>query len=420
MGFDAGAMFDTINKLLPIFQAMNENNLRKKEDRRAEEILLLKKAESERQLKEKDLDNQAKEQQFNRLNEAIDFSGKFGQAMSDQGTKAHLGNIDKLNLADPKALTPNTEEYDKLGQSMQSEPVDLAKPVQDATNSLDVFNRLGGSKYADIDLVKNALEPYLKKDDNTQKRQFDLEDSRSKRGDTIQDNDLKRKQELEDQKTKFEQEKIIQEMRNKAGEKEAFIHYGNTVDPVSGLAKYQMTELNKKIETFNKDKAINVFAKSIGEIKNLKTLINQTGEGAKLASSAVKVLTPRAFGEVGNLNEQEQAMWNGSQAAFDKLQAFLVNAKNSKMTKKNKAIFNDLYDTYLKSNQALLKSKLDSYRETYKIGSSVPEHLDKFFDAQENLYFGKKQQPTTTPTTPAGAPQNSTKKYSIEAIEEDK
>lgn len=415
MGFDAGAMFDTINKLLPIFQAMNENKISKNADRRAEELLLLQKAEKERLIKEKDLDNQAKEQQFNRLNEAIDFSGKFGQAMSDQGTKAHLGNVDKLNLADPKALTPNTEEYDKLGQSMQSEPVDLAKPVQDSTNSLDVFNRLGGSKYADIDLVKNALDPYLKKDNNIQTRQFNLEDSRSKRGEAVQDNELKRKQELEDQKTKFEQEKIIQEMRNKAGEKEAFIHYGNTVDPVSGLAKYQMTELNKKIETFNKDKAINVFAKSIGEIKNLKTLINQTGEGAKLASSAVKVLTPRAFGEVGNLNEQEQAIWNGSQAIFEKLQAFLVNAKDSKMTKKNKAIFNDLYDTYLKSNQALLKSKLDSYRETFKIGSSVPEYLDKFFDAQESLYFGKKQQQTTPAT-----PQNSTKKYSIEAIEEDK
>jgi hypothetical protein len=91
----------------------------------------------------------------------------------------------------------------------------------------------------------------------------------------------------------------------------------------------------------------------------------------KLALSVVKTQMPRLSGEVGNLNQTEQEMWQGSQAALDKAIQYVTRVGTSELTPENKKELKELLDIYKKTAEDaynnILNRRAMSLGTTYNV-----------------------------------------------------
>lgn len=92
----------------------------------------------------------------------------------------------------------------------------------------------------------------------------------------------------------------------------------------------------------------------------------------KLTGAVVKTQMPRLSGEVGNLNQTEQEIWQGSQAALDRLNQYLETLTDSQLTPDNKKQINELLKIYKKSAQNAYNNILERRANSLGVTYDVP------------------------------------------------
>jgi hypothetical protein len=96
------------------------------------------------------------------------------------------------------------------------------------------------------------------------------------------------------------------------------------------------------------------------QLSSAQTIQNALKEGAdnQQLLAFVKTQMPRLAGEVGNLNTTEQEIWQGSQAAIDRIEQYLTTLGTGKLTKDNIKIIKEMVDIFSKNAaRGLLRSR---------------------------------------------------------------
>lgn len=110
------------------------------------------------------------------------------------------------------------------------------------------------------------------------------------------------------------------------------------LDPVQRKA---LDEETKRLDTLTKGAN-----EQMAGIRKVRSLLSS---GSKLTPAAIRTQMPRVMGEVGNMSEQEQAIWTGSQDLLSRAEQYLSTITTSELTPENKAEFQKLLNAFEKS-----------------------------------------------------------------------
>lgn len=113
---------------------------------------------------------------------------------------------------------------------------------------------------------------------------------------------------------------------------------------------------------------------------------------SKQAMAVIKTQMPRLAGEVGNLNQSEQEVWQGSQGLLDKAFQFLSTKADSELTEDNKQELRKILGIFLKeaetSRVAIMDNSIQSLAEIHNI---PPNFSRKVYPAIKSLNTRQKE-----------------------------
>jgi hypothetical protein len=151
---------------------------------------------------------------------------------------------------------------------------------------------------------------------------------------------------LEAQKFEREQQGKI-DMQELKGEQAIELEaYKNSIKDklkTSNFTDTQKKDVYKFLDRVDKDPIIKLVDKAVVSAGSIRQLIEAR---SKLAPSVVEVQMPRLMGEVGNLAQQEQLKWAGSQAWYDKGKRFFKKGWDGRMTEIDVNEILGLLDTF--------------------------------------------------------------------------
>lgn len=134
------------------------------------------------------------------------------------------------------------------------------------------------------------------------------------------------------------------------------------------------------------------------QMNSANSVLNALDSNSKLALSVVKAKMPRVMGEVGNLNQTEQEMWQGSQAWLDRINQYLSTITTSELTPENKnelkkllsGFTRDAHDSYTKIRNNSSQGMAMTYGIPPKYMNSVygelpvPRSVDRLIGSEIN------------------------------------
>lgn len=139
------------------------------------------------------------------------------------------------------------------------------------------------------------------------------------------------------------------------------------------------------------------------QIGSANSVLNALDSNSKLSLSVVKARMPRVMGEVGNLNQTEQEMWQGSQAWLDRINQYLSTITESELTPSNKAelkqllasFSQDAYDSYnkIRNNSAqgmAMYGVPPKYMNEVYGEIPVPKSVEKLINKEEMVRVREK------------------------------
>lgn len=115
---------------------------------------------------------------------------------------------------------------------------------------------------------------------------------------------------------------------------------------------------------------------SKSQIASANSVLGVLDGDSKLALSVVKSRMPRVMGEVGNLNQQEQEMWQGSQAWLDRAEQYLSKISTSELTPQNKSELKQILAPFVQSAKASADFAMDSSSKSLS-GYGIPASYAK-------------------------------------------
>ncbi len=154
-------------------------------------------------------------------------------------------------------------------------------------------------------------------------------------------------------------------------------------------ASQTVDNIYAQTQTFNPDKeqvkALDQETKRLDSAtKDINAKIDATNRlrstlasNSKLTGAMVKTQFPRLAGEVGNLNQAEQDVWNGSSAWLDRIDQFLTTASDSQLTPENKVELNKLIDIFNDTSGKALNQIMDSSANRLNMVHKIPKDFVK-------------------------------------------
>ena len=167
--------------------------------------------------------------------------------------------------------------------------------------------------------------------------------------------------------------------------------------------KEQRTALDKE------KTRIDDLTKNINEkISASNRILSALDSDSKQAMAVIKTQMPRLAGEVGNLNQAEQEVWQGSQSWLDKAQQFLERGVSSELTESNKKELRGILGIFLKeavnSRSTIMDASANSLNKIYNIPPQFTKEaygvLKPLTTRQAEVMEGNVNQPKTK--TPHG------------------
>lgn len=150
----------------------------------------------------------------------------------------------------------------------------------------------------------------------------------------------------------------------------------------------------KQREALDKEKGrVDGLTKNVNEKLGAASRILGALDGdSKQAMAVIKTQMPRLAGEVGNLNQSEQEVWQGSQGLLDKVYQYLVTKADSELTEDNKQELRKILGIFLKeaetSRTAIMDNSIQSLAEIHNI---PPSFAKKVYPAIKSLNERQKQ-----------------------------
>jgi hypothetical protein len=111
----------------------------------------------------------------------------------------------------------------------------------------------------------------------------------------------------------------------------------------TGFSDNEKKDAYKFINRTDKDKTLQMINRALSASTTIRDLV---GSDSKLAPSVIEVQMPKMMGEVGNLAQQEQTKWRGSQAWLDRAKRAVKKAATGKMTQEDMNVVFSLLDEF--------------------------------------------------------------------------
>lgn len=148
---------------------------------------------------------------------------------------------------------------------------------------------------------------------------------------------------------------------------------GDAVPAKKSEKAFQPTR-EQKSALDDETKRLDGLTKDINAKIDAVSRLSQTlASNSKLTGAMVKTQFPRLAGEVGNLNQQEQEVWQGSSALLDRLNQYVSTLSDSTLTNSNKKELKKLIDIFSNTSNSAMGSIMSSSANRLKMVRNIPE-----------------------------------------------